>query len=77
LRLAQLRRDLVIPAGPAELAAALPAGEDPEVLARFAVLVAGADRELVEHERAWLRGLEQALRLPAGRMADLEREIFP
>jgi uncharacterized membrane protein YebE (DUF533 family) len=76
-RLAQLRRDLVIPAGPAELAAALPAGEDPEVLARFAVLVAGADRELVEHERAWLRGLEQALRLPVGRMADLEREIFP
>ena len=76
-RLAQLRRDLVLPASPAELARALPAGEDPEVLARFAVLVAGADRGLVEHERAWLRSLEQALGLPTGRMVELEREIFP
>jgi uncharacterized membrane protein YebE (DUF533 family) len=76
-RLAQLRRDLVLPASPAELARALPAGEDPEVLARFAVLVAGADRELVEHERAWLRSLEQALGLSPGRMVELEREIFP
>ena len=76
-RLAQLRRDLVLPASPAELARALPAGEDPEVLARFAVLVAGADRGLVEHERAWLRALEQALGLAPGRMVELEREIFP
>lgn len=76
-RLAQLRRDLVIPATPAELAGALPPGEDAEVLARFAVLVAGADRELVAHERVWLQSLERALGLQAGRMAELEREIFP
>jgi uncharacterized membrane protein YebE (DUF533 family) len=76
-RLAQLRRDLVLPAGVDELARALPPGEDAEVLARFAVLVAGADRGLVEHERAWLRALERALRLPAGRIDELEREIFP
>jgi tellurite resistance protein len=76
-QLAQLRRDLVIPARPVDLAQALPSGEDPEVLARFAVLIAAADGELVEHERVWLRSLEQALVLPAGRTAELEREIFP
>jgi uncharacterized membrane protein YebE (DUF533 family) len=76
-RLAQLRRDLVVPSTPAELARSLPPGEDPELLARFAVLVAGADRELVAHERAWLQSLERALGLPAGRSAELEREIFP
>jgi tellurite resistance protein len=67
----------VIPARPVDLAQALPPGEDPEVLARFAVLIAAADGELVEHERVWLRSLEQALVLPGGRTAELEREIFP
>jgi uncharacterized membrane protein YebE (DUF533 family) len=76
-QVAQLRRDLVIPARPVDLAQALPSGEDSEVLARFAVLIAAADGELVEHERVWLRSLEQALALPAGRTAELEREIFP
>ncbi len=73
---AQVRRDLVAPPSIAELVALLPTGEDPELLAEFALLVARADDERRALEDAWLRQLATSLGLAEGRLDELERELF-
>lgn len=75
-QIAQVRRDLIVPASVEELAELLPEGEDPEVLAEFAVLVGRADGVHNELETAWLQSLAQALALPGERIDQLTSEIF-
>jgi len=75
-QIAQVRRDLIVPASVEELAAQLPEGEDPEVLAEFAVLVGRADGVQNELETAWLRSLASALDLPETKIDELTNEIF-
>lgn len=81
---AQVRRDLVVPAAPAELAGMLPEGEDPEILLEFAVLVLRADGELADTEVRWLESLAGLLDVDVdvdedGRtvVSELVRDLFP
>jgi tellurite resistance protein len=74
---ARVLQDLNFPATSGELAMLLPAGEDPETLLQFGVLIARADGALSETERRWLHGLADALRVPRERVDHLERDIFP
>ena len=72
----QVRRDLVLPATPGELAAMVDAAEHGELLYRFAFLTLRADGELEPHETAWLAQLGSALELTGERRGELEREIL-
>jgi len=74
-RLARVRRDLVLPASPAELAALLPEGEPPELLLELAILVVRADSDVSAHESAWLRQLAEALGVDAARLDELQKEL--
>ena len=72
----QVRRDLVLPATPDELAAMVSEPEDRELLYRFAFLTLRADGELEPHEAAWVARLGGALGLDAERRGAVEREIL-
>ena len=74
-RLARVRRDLVLPASPRELAALLPAGEPPELLLELAIVVIRADSAVSAHESAWLRQLAAALGVDDSCLDDLQREL--
>lgn len=76
-QVAQIRRDLVVPASPAQLAASLPEGEDREMPYRFAAVVLLADGEVGEVERAWLARFAGELGIAPERCQELERELFP
>ncbi len=76
-QIAQIRRDLVVPATVETLAASLPAGEDPDTLLQFAVLLSKADGESSPQERAFVESLAVAMGRSAADAARLEGELFP
>ncbi len=73
---AQVRRDLILPATPGELAAMASGGAEREVLYRFAALVVNVDAGTSALEAAWLSQLGAALALAPERCRALEAELF-
>ncbi len=73
---AQVRRDLLMPASPAELAAMVESAAERELLYRFAALVVTTDSGIAAVEAAWLASLAAALGLAAERAQALEGELF-
>jgi tellurite resistance protein len=73
---AQVRRDLLLPATPEELAAMVPGAREREIVYRFAAIVARADGGLEAGEHAFLGRFASALGLTAERAAALEAELF-
>jgi uncharacterized membrane protein YebE (DUF533 family) len=71
---AQVRRDLLVPATPEELAAAAPG--DGELLYRFALLVVMTDAGMSAAEETWLSRLGDALQVPPHRRVELEAALF-
>jgi tellurite resistance protein len=71
----QVRRDLVVPAGPEELAEMVTSFAERELLYRFAVLVVATDAGVSALEREWLGKLGAALGLTIERRAELEAEL--
>jgi uncharacterized membrane protein YebE (DUF533 family) len=74
--LQQIRKDMVFPPTPTELAGLAPAPEDRELLYRFGALVVLADGETSEHEKAWLEKLGDAFGLATETRREMERELF-
>jgi DnaJ-domain-containing protein 1 len=72
----QLRREMVLPATPGELAAAVGEREHRELLYRFGFLALRADGALGPLEGAWLAQLGTALGLEEGVRAALERDVL-
>ena len=73
---AQVHRELLLPASPEELAAMVTSDAERGLLYRFAALVVRADAGMSSSERAWLDRLGPALGLDVGRMVALEAELF-
>ena len=73
---AQVRRDLLRPASPAELAAMVESDGERELLYRFAALVTRTDAGVSPTEAAWLGTLAAALGLYPERAKALEAELF-
>ncbi len=73
---AQIHKDLVLPASPEELAALAGDPEAREALYRFGALVALADQDASDAERAWLERLAAAFGIDGDRRAALEAEVF-
>ena len=71
----QVRRDLVLPATPPELAAMVEETEHRELLYRFAFLVLRADGALESPEEAWLDRLAESLAIDAAGCARLQAEV--
>ncbi len=74
-RVAQIQKDLLIPALPAELAALVSDQQEREALYRSAVLVTRADLDVVDAERDWLRKLATALGFDESRRQALETDL--
>ena len=75
-QIAQIRRDLVLPPQPAELAALVADADARDAVYRFAGLVILADDDVSDLERAWLDRLASAFDLDAARKAALEADLF-
>jgi uncharacterized membrane protein YebE (DUF533 family) len=75
-QVAQVRRELVIPAEPEELALDLATADYAEAAYRAAILVIKADEHVIEPEERWLARLGEALALDAGRRQELERDLL-
>jgi tellurite resistance protein len=75
-QVAQVRRDLLMPASPAELAALVEGEAERELLYRFAALVTMTDEGVSPTEAAWLGTLAAALGLYPERAKALEAELF-
>ncbi|RMH23220.1 MAG: DUF533 domain-containing protein, partial [Acidobacteria bacterium] len=73
--LAQVRRDMVLPPSPRELAALVTDAAGRELLYRFAAAVVLADRRVSELEETWLERLADAFGLSAERRAELRAEV--
>jgi len=76
-QIAQIHKDLLLPATHKEISPLVSSGQDGELLYRFGVLVALADQKVSEHEKTWLEQLAVELRIPPQRRAEIEKEIFP
>ncbi len=76
-QIAQIHKDLVLPASHKELASLVSSGEDGELLYRFGALVALADQRVSELEKEWLEQLAVTLDISPPRRAEIDREIFP
>jgi uncharacterized membrane protein YebE (DUF533 family) len=72
----QIRKDLVFPPTPEEIATMVSTLEDRELLYRFGALVVRSQGGESAPERAWLERLGGALGLSPERRAVLENEIF-
>jgi len=75
-QVAQIRKDLVIPAAPVELAALAVDADDRETLYRFAALVVLADDDVADTEKAWLARLAAALGIDAARSRAIDEDLF-
>lgn len=73
---AQVRKELVFPATPEELAAMAQADSERALLYRFAALVTRVDAGVSAEEEAWLMRLGAALALDEARRRQLEAELF-
>ena len=73
---AQVRRELLMPASPAELAATVTSDAERELLYRFAALVTMTDAGVSPAEAAWLASFAAALGLPPERAKALETDLF-
>lgn len=71
----ELQQDMVLPPGVEELAALATGEGGGELMFRFAALALVADGHCSGAEREWLDNLAAALRIDAGRRADIEREV--
>jgi len=76
-QIAQIHKDLVLPASHQELLASVSSGPDGELLYRFGALVALADQKVSEREKDWLEQLAQVLEIPPQRRVEIDSEIFP
>lgn len=77
-QVAQVHRDLLLPASPAELAAMAGSPSDGEILYRFAAIIILVDHQVTTIEKAWLEQLAAALHLPAERRTALAADLaFP
>ena len=76
-QVAQIRRDLVVPASVETLAASLPPGEDPDTLLQFAVLVSRADGVASAEERSFVESLAAAMGRTGDDVTRIESELFP
>ena len=72
----QVHKDLVIPAGPTELASLVSEPSDKENVLRFAALVVLSDQNVTATERAWLDQLANALGIDTDRARAIQQEIF-
>lgn len=70
----QVHRDLVLPAGPEEIAALVPEDSAPTVY-RAAYLVVMSDGELAELERMWLARLASALKIDDQQAKTIEADL--
>lgn len=75
-QIAQVRKDLVVPAAPSELSTMVTAKEDRETLYRFGALVVLADDVVADEEKTWLETLASALGIDAERRRAIEGELF-
>lgn len=75
-QVAQVHRDLVLPASPEEIAGFAFAPEAREVLYRFAALAVVADRDGSPAERAWLDRLATALGIVSPAKDEIEKETL-
>jgi tellurite resistance protein len=75
-QVAQVRRELVIPAEPEELALDLASAEHAEAAYRAAILILKADEQVIEVEERWLARLGEALSLGVERRQELERDLL-
>jgi uncharacterized membrane protein YebE (DUF533 family) len=73
---AQVRRELVMPATPVELAVMATTVAERELLYRFAALVTATEAGVSPLEGIWLGNLAAALELSAERAKALEAELF-
>jgi hypothetical protein len=73
---AQVRRELLMPASPAELAAMAASDAERELLYRFAALVTMTDAGVSPAEATWLGCFAAARGLSAARAKALEGELF-
>lgn len=76
-QIAQIHKDLVLPASHQELLSMVSSGPDGELLYRFGALVALADQKVSELEKGWLEQLAQVLEILPQRRDEIDREIFP
>lgn len=72
----QIQSELLAPASPETLAAALPTGEDPSSLVALAIAMMRSDGEFCRAERQWLDRFAAALGLPASSVSEIESELF-
>lgn len=72
---AQIRRDMVLPPSPDDLAALVPSAEGREELYRFAAVVVLADGQVSELERSWLARLARAFALSDDRRREIETDL--
>jgi tellurite resistance protein len=75
-QIAQIHKDLVLPASHKELSTLVSGVQDGELLYRFGALVALADQKVSEHEKAWLEQLAQTLEISPQRRSEIEKEIY-
>lgn len=73
---AQIRRELVMPATPVELAAMATTDGERELLYRFAALVTATEAGVSTLESIWLGNLGEALGISTERARALEAELF-
>lgn len=76
LQVAQIRKDLVFPATPAELSGLVADADDKETLYRFGALVVLADDSVADAEKAWLESLAGALGVDTARRRTIDQELF-
>lgn len=75
-QIAQIHKDLVLPASHKELSTLVSGAQDGELLYRFGALVALADQKVSEHEKAWLERLAQTLEISPQRRSEIDKEIY-
>lgn len=75
-QVARVRKDLVLPPTPAEIAGLVEEPAARDALYRAAVVVTKADGAISAEEEAWLDRLAGALAIPAERAAELEAEVL-
>jgi uncharacterized membrane protein YebE (DUF533 family) len=72
---AQIRRDMVLPPSPDDLAALVPSPEGRSELYRFAAVLVLADGEVSDLERSWLVRLGRAFALPDDQRREIEASL--
>lgn len=72
---AQIRRDMVLPPSPADLAALVPSAEGRDELYRFGAVLVLADGQVSDLERSWLGRLGRAFGMDDDRRREIEASL--